>query len=388
MRLSVILTLILTLVTSLSLTAAPARALSQRSLSSAAPGDVLSSRPTTVYLLPGKLLEVPVDAWHLLYRSTSAVGAPNAVSATLLVPKAAYPFGRRPVVGYAVGTHGLGDRCAPSVSMREGRETELALVSLLLLKGFAVAVTDYEGLGTPGRHTYMAGISQGRAVLDSIRAATRTPGAGLSASAPAGVIGYSQGGASAAWAAQLQPAYAPELRLRGAAAGGVPADLKAVAAHLEGKPDFGLAAAAGVGLDAAYPELDLYADLNERGRALMAEAENACVGELSGFAGLRFADLSPVDLLALPKWTARLTENRLGAMPPGVPVFLYHATGDQIIPYAVGAELRAAYCRAGVNTRWTAVPAGNHVLGAVEGAPLAIEWLALRLYGLPALSGC
>ncbi|MFI6497041.1 lipase family protein [Nonomuraea typhae] len=376
MRLSVILSLIISLI----LLPVPAQA--------AAAGDVISAQPTTVYLLPGKLLEVPVHAWNVLYRSTSATGAPNAVSATVLVPKARYPLGRRPVIGYAVGTHGLGDQCAPSLAMREGREAELALVSLFLLKGFAVAITDYEGLGTPGQHTYMAGISQGQAVLDSVRAAIRLPGSGLSASAPVGIMGYSQGGASAGWAGQLQPAYAPELRLRGVAAGGVPADLKAVAQSLDGGPDFGLAAAAGVGFDAAYDELDLFSDLNERGKALMADAADDCVGDLGKLAGLRFSDLSPIDLMNQPKWTARLTENRLGARLPRVPVFLYHAQGDEIIPHAVGARLRSEYCQAGVNARWLSLPGGNHVLGAVQGGPLAIEWLALRVYGLPAFGNC
>ncbi|WP_043638168.1 lipase family protein [Nonomuraea candida] len=370
----------LILLSIMSLVAVPARA--------AAPGDVVSAQPTTVYLLPGKLLEVPVDAWHLRYTSTSATGAPNTVSGTLLVPKARYPLGARPIIGYAFGTHGLGDQCAPSVSMSQGREAELVLVSLFLLKGYAVAMTDYEGLGTPGTHTYMAGISQGHAVLDAIRAATRVPGAGLSAGAPVGIMGYSQGGASAGWAAQLQPSYAPELRLRGVAAGGVPADLHAVASHLDGGPDFGLAAAAGVGLDAAYPELDLEADLNDRGRALLADAADDCVGDLGKLAGLRFADLSPVDLLNQPKWLARLAENRLGATPPRVPIFLYHGRGDEIIPLAVGSTLRTEYCRAGGTVRWAVMPAPDHVTGAIEGGPLAIEWLALRILGLPASGNC
>ncbi|MFG1689406.1 lipase family protein [Nonomuraea sp. NPDC049269] len=355
----------------------------------AAAGDVVTAQPTTVYLLPGKLLEVPVNAWHLLYRSTSATGSLNAVSGTLLVPKAGYALGKRPIIGYATGTHGLGDQCAPSVSMSKGGEAELALVSLFLLKGFAVAITDYEGLGTPGVHTYMAGISQGHAVLDSIRAATRVSGSGLSAGGPVAVMGYSQGGASAAWAAQLQPSYASELKLKGVAAGGVPADLRAVATHLDGDANFGLAAAAGIGLDAAYPELNIQADLNDRGRALLADAADDCVGDLeSKLAGLRFSDLSPVDLMNQPKWLARLAENRLGSVAPRVPMFIYHAQGDEIIPQAISATLRSEYCRAGVNVRWVSLPAPSHVTGAIEGGPLAIEWLGLRVLGLPAFGNC
>ena len=37
-----------------------------------------------------------------------------------------------------------------------------------------------EGLGTPGQHTYEVGRSQGKAVLDVARAATRLSGTGLS----------------------------------------------------------------------------------------------------------------------------------------------------------------------------------------------------------------
>ncbi|WP_066365796.1 lipase family protein [Herbidospora mongoliensis] len=354
----------------------------------AAPGDVVEATPTTVYLAPGKLLEVPARAWHLRYRSTSAVGGSNIVSGTLLVPKSGY-IGKRPIVGYAVGTHGLGDQCAPSAAMANGTELELAFVSLMLLKGWAVAVTDYEGLGTPGDHTYMAGKAQAHAVLDSIRAATRVSGAGLSTGGPVAIMGYSQGGSSAGWAAQLQPAYAPELRLRGVAAGGVPADLKKVAENLDGGGDFGLSAAAGLGFDAAYPELRLGDYLTPEGAALFADARDDCVGDLRDkLAGRTLAELTTQDVMNRPDWTARLQENRLGGTKPSVPMFVWHGTGDEIIPIAVSRTLRSEWCAKGATVTWTSVPAPDHVLGAVEGGPLAIAWLAGRMLGLPAFGNC
>ncbi|MBB5140118.1 hypothetical protein HNP84_009883 [Thermocatellispora tengchongensis] len=351
-------------------------------------GDVLTAQPVSVYLAPGRLLEVPVDAWKILYRSTSATGAANQVSGLLLVPKGSH-HGTRPIIAYAIGTHGLGDQCAPSHQMQRGTDAELALISLLLARGWAVAVTDYEGLGTPGTHTYMAGISQGHAVLDSIRAAARVPGAGLSASAPVGIVGYSQGGASAAWAAQLAPTYAPELRIRGVAAGGVPADLRRVAENLDGTADFGLAAAAGVGLDAAYPELNLAGYLTPEGRTLLDAAKDDCLEDIKrALAGRRLADLTTADVLALPAWQARLAETRAGAVAPKVPVFLYHADGDEIIPLSVGRTLRADWCARGAKVLWTSLPAPSHVLGAVAGAPLAVQWLDNRMRNLPTLTNC
>ncbi|MDF5751874.1 lipase family protein [Spongiactinospora sp. TRM90649] len=356
--------------------------------SAAGAGDVISAQSVSLYYDPTKLVKVPAKVWKILYRSTSARGTAVQVSGTVLVPNGSYS-GTRPIVGYAMGTHGLGDQCAPSALMQQGKDQEIALISLLLAKGWAVAVTDYEGLGTPGLHTYMAGISQGQAVLDSIRAATRVPGSGLSASAKVGVIGYSQGGASAGWAAQLQPSYAPELQLRGVAAGGVPADLQRVAANLDGTSNFGLSAAAGIGLNAAYPELSLDAYLTAEGRTLFTDVSDDCGGAInSKLSGRRLSQLTTTDVMNLPAWQARLAETRLGSRTPGVPVYLYHGDNDEVIPLAVGQTLRRDWCNRGAKVLWTPLPAPNHVAGAVEGAPLAITWLHTRFNNLPVLSNC
>jgi hypothetical protein len=51
-----------------------------------------------------------------------------------------------------------------------------SLKSLLSCVGRGAA-TDYPGLRTPEVHPYLVGISEGRAALDSVRAAQRVPGA-------------------------------------------------------------------------------------------------------------------------------------------------------------------------------------------------------------------
>ena len=114
-------------------------------------------------------------AWQILYLSSTVSGAPTAVSGTVLVPTAAYS-GTRPVVAYASGTQGWGDQCAASKEMVAGNFDEQFAVNNLLSKGWAVVVTDYPGLGTPGDETYNVGIPEGYAVLDSLRAATLLPG--------------------------------------------------------------------------------------------------------------------------------------------------------------------------------------------------------------------
>jgi hypothetical protein len=41
----------------------------------------------------------------------------------------------------------------------------------MVARGFAIVMTDYQGLGTPGLHTYVARVPQADAMLDAARAA-------------------------------------------------------------------------------------------------------------------------------------------------------------------------------------------------------------------------
>ncbi|MEV5303481.1 lipase family protein [Amycolatopsis methanolica] len=131
------------------------------------------------------------------------------------------------------------------------------------------------------------------------------------------------------WAAEKQPTYAPELNL----VGGVPADLTEMAKGLDGYLGFGFLAFAAVGLDAAYPELNLDSYFNDTGRQQIAEAkQNACVVELlTNYAFKKISDYTTSNPLDTPAWQARLAENKLGAAPPRVPVFQYHAGTDEIV---------------------------------------------------------
>jgi hypothetical protein len=85
----------------------------------------------------------------------------------------------------------MADRCAPSRQLAEGGpEYELPNLALLLLRGYSVTVTDYQGLGTPGVHTYLNTTAEAHAVLDSIRAAQHLSGPGRTVGGPVGVMGY------------------------------------------------------------------------------------------------------------------------------------------------------------------------------------------------------
>lgn len=325
-------------------------------------------------------------AYLVLYRSTSATGGPIAVSGRVLVPTAAWPgTGARPVVSVASGTRGIGDSCAPS-KFQPDYERPL-FIDAMLRRGWAVAITDYEGLGTPGPHTYVVGRSEGHTVIDAVRAATRLPATGLAAGGPVAFAGYSQGGGGAAWAGELAPGYAPELDVVGIAAGGTPADLDAVSRGLDGGLGFGFLLLAALGLDAAYPELDLPSHLNDKGRRLYETQQGACVDAVLGYAFQRIADYTTSNPLVEPRWQARLAENRLGSRPPAAPVYLFHGAFDEIIPLAQAETLRRQYCAAGVPVTW-GLFLGEHVTTMLFGAGDVLAFLADRFAGAPVRSTC
>ncbi|MET9853444.1 lipase family protein [Streptomyces sp. NPDC006450] len=352
----------------------------------ARPGDIVSSAPSAFHPLPGQ--PTHTKAWKIHYNSTTADGAPNVVSGTVIVPQDGRT-GPRPLITYAVGTVGMGDSCAPSNNLPYGTSMEANLIQQLTLRGWAVVVTDYEGLGTPGVHTYTVGPSAGHAVLDAARAATRLPEAGLSDWTPVGIMGYSQGGQASSWAAELQGSYAPELQVKGTVTGGVPADLLKVADFNNGSYGSGLIFMAAAGQDAAFPELKLDSYLNPAGKLLVGAMKDNCVA-IDAIAGSfkRISDLTTRNPLAQPDWQARLNQSRLGRTAPAAPVYQYHALGDELIPYAVGSRLRSDWCARGTNLEFDTIWIGEHVSGVITQSLAAGNWLADRFAGRAPRPNC
>ncbi len=355
------------------------------------PPNPLPSGPhgTVIWCRPVASPVTGATAWQVLYLSATVTGAPTAVSGTVLVPSAA-DQGTRPVVAYAAGTQGWGDQCAPSKEMAAGSFDEQFAVNNLLSKGWAVAVTDYPGLGTPGDEAYNVGIPEGHAVLDVMLAATAVPGAGLSASAPMAIEGYSQGGGAADWAAQEQPSYARGMNLKGVAAGGTPANLQAVAANINGTVWFAFLAGSAIGFNAVYPSLNLSAALTPAGRTALAQLDTMCQAQaLLTYAGKKIQDytVGGVNPISQPKWQAVLNANNLGTLKPAVPLLQYHGLLDEVIPYGVESALHGQYCAMGVTTQLNGY-VGDHVLTQIVAQTDVVNWLSARFAGHPAPGNC
>lgn len=358
-------------------------------------GDLIRSEPSVFFLDPLHAVRAPASVERIMYKSTNSTGAPVAVTGTVLVPYAPWIGpGQRPVLGYAVGTQGLGDQCAPSRALAAGTEYEGVFIKGLLARGYSVVVTDYEGLGTASKHTYMARASQGHAVLDGIRAAQRRGDPQITASTPVGLAGYSQGGGASASAAELAPSYAPELKLKGAYAGAVPSDLGAMAGSLDGGlyTAFLLYALSGISESAG---VDVGAYLNQAGRAKLAATEGECT--VQSIAASAFFDTATLTagggkasaLLAVPEFKAAVDEQKIGnGRSPKAPVYLSHSVFDDVIPYSQGKGLTERWCAAGSSVYLDTNAAPTHVGGYAAAFPAAFAFLERTFAGRTALSNC
>lgn len=370
-----------------------------------APGTIVDSAPATV---PAAGLDLPATARTVHYRSIDSRGAPTEVSGTVLVPDRPWTAGGpRPLVVLAPGTQGQGDQCAPSTRLRDGDGVDnLAQAALFLAQGYAVAITDYQGLGTPGVHTYANRLAQAHAVLDMGRAAkdlaSADEGIDIAADAPVGLWGYSQGGGATGAAAELVDDYAPDLGVRGAYVGAPPADLAVTTAHIDGSRLSGAIGYAINGLVAAYPEIadQVDAELSEEGREMLAAVATQCnaetVDRYAGRDSTAFTkDGVPVEtLLDREPFRTVLAAQRIGDRRPDVPVFVVTGDHDDIVPAETVRTLAADWCTRGgaVTFRDYPIPAAgptvDHVAAMPVSAPEAVPWLTDRLAGVPDAGEC
>jgi hypothetical protein len=160
------------------------------------PGDLIRTEPSRLVLEPsGQLGAIMATATRIMYHSTDARGNPMAVTGTDFEPSNDWPGqGPRPLIVYGPGTQGQGDQCAPSRQFNQGIHWspwldlafnyEELFVATMVARGFAIVMTDYQGLGTPGLHTYVNRIAEGNAMLDAGRAAMRLPDTSLDPHGP------------------------------------------------------------------------------------------------------------------------------------------------------------------------------------------------------------
>ncbi|MVZ91127.1 lipase [Microbacter sp. ANSKLAB05] len=357
------------------------------------------------------------DAQRIMYTSVGSRGEAIAVTGAYLQPRAPWTGpGSRPLAVVAPGTQGQADHCAPSKTFQNlatvrtdppgvGFGYELIQAYALLARGYAVAMTDYEGLGTPGLHSYINREAQARAVLDLARVAASVPGADIAPDARTVFTGYSQGGGAVAAAAELHPQYAPEVNLVGTAAGSPPADLLATLEQVDGTAIAGVIGYSLNSLLDAYPEMGPLIDpyFNDRGRAMLATTADQCIGETAvqffqqrttayTVSGRPAGDI----VRSEPVLTGFLERQRIGRLAPTTPVRVLSPVNDDVVPGHQSQQLGRDWCAQGVTVEMVIDPMPPVAPGLVIGhaAPMltglegTLRYLDDRVRGVPAPSNC
>lgn len=220
----------------------------------------------------------------VLYRSNSLNNKAVAVSGSIALPKGKAPKSGWPVVTWAHGTTGIADGCAPSraaVTSDTYTTTVRRMFSTWLRAGYAVARTDYEGLGTPGLHPFLIGRSEARSLLDIARAARKLdPRVGRRVL----VAGHSQGGQAALFAPAVARKWTPELSIRGTFAWAPPSQYRDQIglAGLVTDPSplsaFFLLAARGI--EVTSLSVPVQTILSDRAKSYYPDTESKCIGDL------------------------------------------------------------------------------------------------------------
>ena len=364
------------------------------SLASFAPGAIIRSRQVDVSIGPTPVSALGATAYQLLYRTNEPSGAATANATTIVVPGTPPPAGGRELVSLQDAEDSLTTHCAPSYQLRVGERdnqdmlAEFALTApSMLATNRALVIPDVYG----PRSEFLVKATEAHAVLDSIRAVERFPAAQLDGvRTPVALAGYSGGGHETTAAAELQPAYAPELHVVGAAAGGTPVGDREFFDRIDGAIT-NVTLATMLSLERADPRLGWSALLNDRGRAVTAAAAAgpACVDPVvSGTDHLR--DLTTVaDPLGVPRIARAIAANAIGTAAPRAPTYLYVSQHDELIPLANEDKLAARYCRMGATLDYERDPVdyagpSDHLEAAVAGFfPKAISYLDDRFSGAP-----
>ncbi|MBF6353823.1 lipase [Nocardia higoensis] len=360
----------------------------------AAPADLAAHRPGDVLdvrVLPPSIFFPGATVRLVKFRSTNSHGAPIAATTTIATPAGHRPGA--PLLSYQHFINSLGTGCAITrqlYSADPNLSIILPALGMMVQQGWSVSLPDHLG----PQFALGAGRLGGQITLDGVRAAKQLPELAV-ADSPAVLAGYSGGGLPTAWAAALQPSYAPELRLEGAAIGGAPFNLVSMAKGLGDNPHpaFGLAMATVIGLEREYPDrMRVSSNLNQRGLAMRNAMANSCTNDIIAIgAGANAHALAtgPAVFDQPDAWgVAAENSVELYGRAPEIPIFEWHSPTDPLIPLNAIDNTNRQWCAAGVRLQTQLVPSFDHLSAAVAGAPAMLGWLEGRVRGEPAPVTC
>lgn len=339
---------------------------------------------------------------NIVYKSQNLAGKTIPVSGTIWVPKGTSPRGGWPVISWGHGTTGSADICAPSkiTDPTSGSYTSYVFPSFdaWLKAGYAIEMTDYEGMGTPGVHPYLVGHSEGRGMIDIVKAAHKAVPA-ISAAWVAS--GHSQGGHAALFAAADAKVYGSGTIFKGVAAFAPANNLKTTVVFASGaiKSPNGIS-----GLGALILRSITFVDskikvadiINPAALTLMPQLESRCLGSEVGV-GLgatdSFGQFAPGNLLKSwtgSTWTDAKVKKGLDDLNGtamnsnvrvvGAPIKIFQGAADGTVPafttQALFGQLKKG--NGDANVAYQEYPGIDHGGVVAAGSSDALTWINSR----------
>ncbi|WP_026303198.1 lipase family protein [Jongsikchunia kroppenstedtii] len=347
------------------------------------PGTIIRTRVVQTRLLG---IPVPVFSKQLLYRSNNVHMQPIATATTVIVPGIPWIGSPRPVISYQEAIDSTDSSCNPSHTLQAGTFKEIAELQYWLEQGFAINVPDFDG-----KFNTWITKDEGYMVLDSLRAMKNDRSLGLTDSG-IGLYGFSGGGAGTLHTAEERKTYAPDVQIRAAAFGGVPANLPALVDYAA-RPEPGVTGISSFVLWPAitamgreYPqELDPRRLLNSAGQQIVADMQHRCVYSeaLTGMYRPISAYYAQGSLgVNDPQVRKVMAENSFGQKIPDIPLLWANGLWDELIPTSTILPVVHKYQRAGADLRYYTIPMVEHVANAIASWPPAVAWLSAVLRGL------
>ncbi|KAL4402243.1 Lipase [Malassezia pachydermatis] len=328
------------------------------------PGTILRSRKVDITNFG--ILKLGVTGYQLLYRTNSIdPNTPMTTVTTVLVPD---NYDNDKLVVAGVYEDSYSSDCAPSKRLASGNNIfknvaisyQEMFYTTLLHEGWVVTVPDHEG----PHSAFTSGRLEGHAILDAIRATLKYDTLGLDSNSKVVGYGYSGGALATGWAAGLQRKYASELNVVGWSLGGTVANMTRWLNYIDGTSGAGFAVASVGGLSSTYPELSWIQDsLTQQGEAALDRSSHLCMYEnLWAMSYKKFLsneyfeggdDFFVNDQVR--EVLQKLDMGRYSIYAPTAPVFMFHATHDEVVPYSMAADTANAWCDQGSQVRFLTV---------------------------------
>lgn len=377
---------------------------------------------TLIKFEPVKTTMAGVNAWRIAYISSDVNGTKTLVTGIIASPSDKTTI-KRPIVAWAHGTTGTAQTCGPSqvidpaqplnqyFLMNGNSWTDFGLPAMqaFIEAGYVIVATDYQGLGGGGKHQYTVAATQGRDVINSIRAASQLKTA--NADNKAVVYGWSQGGGATISAAGMQDyldagdSVTMDTKILGFVAMApydigttLPQHINSEAeatAHLKGIGDLFSANVFNFthyaqnlwGMVAAFPELKLENILTTEGvntvNTLMArKCMHAASDTLNFNYGEQYKTFLRPDIQNAFAWIKANKKASVTPVKPLAPVIIYWGSNDTTVPPVMGELYFKQMCAMGGQITRVKLPGNqNHFTTPRTSEPLYIKWIADRFSG-------